>query len=127
MKLRLGFCVMLWLALSMSATWAWAQQQWTSDDVRQAARNARHVREVTCIFTVEVGGSGFNPYTPHSDDRIVGPGGLSSVGLLSQFRTRGYDDPYSPYEVAAFIDTVLDDGNGGNWPYLKTWIETGRC
>jgi len=115
--------LILWGTISQTS----AQQLWTSDDVRQAAVSARHSREIMCIFMVEIGGSGFNPYTPHADSRIVGPGGLSSVGLMPQFRTRGYDDPINPYQVAAYIDSVLDDGGGGNWPYLKSWIDTGRC
>ena len=114
---------MLW----SSAAWASAQQQWTPDDVREAAREARHSREITCIFTVEVGGHGFNPYTPHGDAGVIGPGGLSSFGLLPQFQSRGYDDPYNPYQVASYIDSVLDEGRGGNWPYLKAWLDAGRC
>ena len=114
---------MLW----SSAAWASAQQQWTPDDVREAAREARHSREVMCIFAVEIGGHGFNPYTPHADAGVIGPGGLSSAGLLPQFRSRGYDDPYNPYEVATYIDSVLDQGGAGNWPYLRAWLDAGRC
>jgi len=119
--------VILAVALGSAIEQASAQQQWTSDDVRQAAREARHQREVTCIFTVEVGGAGFNPYTPHGDAGVVGPGGLSASGLLPHFRSRGYDDPFNPYQVATYIDTAIDEGRGGNWPYLRTWLEAGRC
>jgi hypothetical protein len=76
---------------------------------------------------MEVGGLGFNPYAPHSDPAIVGPGGLSASGLLPHFRSRGFDDPYNPYQVSTYIDSALDDGRGSNWPYLRSLIESGRC
>ena len=110
----------------MSA-WASAQQEWTPEDVRQAAREAQHSREITCIFAAEVGGGGFNPYVVHSDPRIIGPGGLATFGLLPQFRSRGYDDPFNPYQVAAYIDAVIDGGGGSAWPYLLSSLDTGRC
>ena len=46
--------MVLWSVISQAS----AQQIWTADDVRQAAINARHTREIMCIFTVEIGGGG---------------------------------------------------------------------
>ena len=93
-------------------------QSFTSDDVHAAAAEARHSATVTRIFRTEIGGVGYNPYAPHSDSRVVGPGGLCSCGLLGEFTRRGYTDPHDPYQVAAYIDQVLDEGRACNWRYL---------
>lgn len=103
------------------------QPAWTPDDVRAAGAQARHAREVTCIFRAEVGGVGWDPYARHTDAGVFGPGGLATYGLLPQFFAYGYEDRYSPYEVADYIDRVLDDGRGSNWPYLRGYLASGRC
>lgn len=107
---------------------AFAQEQrWTADDVRAAMAQAQHPRELRCIFTAEIGGVGFNPYAVHGDAGVYGPGGLATYGLLPQFYAYGYGDRYSPYEVADYIDQVLDEGRGGNWPYLRGRLASGVC
>lgn len=100
--------------------------------MKQAAQEARHSREITCIFRAEVGGYGFDPYVPHTDAGVFGPGGLATYGLLPEFTrwtaARGEDpNRYSPYQVARYIDWVLDEGRGRNWPYLASWLASGRC
>lgn len=115
------------LAIAIAAPARAADVAWTAVDVHQAADTARHSREVTCIFQAEIGGVGFNPYAPHGDERIYGPGGLASNGLLPQFTAWGYEDRYDPYEVAEYIDRVLDEGRGQNWPYLSGRLRSGAC
>ena len=104
------------LALSTPVTSA---ESFTSDDVHAAAAGAKHSATVTRIFRTEIGGVGYNPYAPHSDSRVVGPGGLCSCGSLGELTRRGFTDPYDPYQVAAYIDQVLDEGRAHNWPYLR--------
>lgn len=108
-------------------------QVWTAEDVHIAAADSQHSREVTCIFKHEIGGVGYNPYAIHSDPNVYGPGGLASFGLLNEFTRftsarNEIADRYNPYQVANYIDYVLDTpSRQSNWPYLRTALATGRC
>lgn len=95
-----------------------APARFTPDDVHQAASSSRHPSTMSLIFRLEIGGVGYDPYATHSDSRCVGPGALCSFGLLGEFGRRGFTDPHSPYQVARYIDQVLDEGRACNWPYL---------
>lgn len=98
--------------------------RWTRDDVLVASSQARHSAAIACIFRYEVGGVGYDPYAIHMDSRVYGPGGLAAFGLLPEFNRRGFTDPYSPYEVAAYLDQVADEGRlAGNYPEVRD----GRC
>jgi hypothetical protein len=112
------------LAITLALTTA---QGFTAEDVHEAARQARNQREVTCIFRAEIGGVHYNPYAPHSDPLNQGPGGLRTNGLMPQFYAWGYIDHYNPYEVADYIDRVIDQGRHSNWPYLRSYLNSGRC
>lgn len=92
--------------------------RFTPDDVHQAASTSRHPSTMSLIFRLEIGGVGYDPYATHSDSRCVGPGALCSFGLLGEFGRRGFTDPHSPYQVARYIDQVLDEGRACNWAYL---------
>lgn len=104
-----------------------ATQTFTPDDVHTAALQSAHPREIACIFKAEIGGVGYNPYAVHSDPANQGPGGLRTNGLLPQFRAWGYTDHYDPYQVAEYIDRVLAEQRHSNWPYLRSYLNDGRC
>ena len=64
---------------------------------------------------------------PHGDAGVVGPGGLASFGLRPQFYAWDFTDPHNPYQVAEYIDRVLDEGRHENWPYLRARLTNGQC
>lgn len=94
------------------------QPVYNATDVLEAPIGLKHEATITRIFRTEIGGHYYNPYVIHSDTRCVGPGGLCSFGLLPEYYRRGYTDPHNPYDVAEYINWVLENNRACNWPYL---------
>lgn len=99
-------------------SWVSSVQAYNADDVHVAAESARYPVTVAHIFRVEIGGVGYNPHAIHGDLRVLGPGGLCTCGLLPVFYRAGFSDPENPFQVAAFIDQMADEGLLCNWKYL---------
>lgn len=98
-----------------------APLRYTPQDVHAAAASSRHPSTISCIFKKEVGGYGYDPYVTHGQAGVYGPAGLASFGLLPDFNRRGYTDVNNPYQVAAYVDIILDQPGGyRNWPYLSS-------
>lgn len=96
-----------------------SQPTYNSTDVHLAPEGLKHETTIRYIFQREIGGVRYDPYALHTNRQCYGPGGLCEFGLLPEFHRRGYIDRYNPYEVALYIDSVLEEGRHSNWPYLR--------
>ena len=119
-----GVRVRVWAFTLSVASSERADATMTAEDTHSAIEraSARHgvpVELLTCLVSVETGGT-FSPYAVGDGGQSLGPAQLYSGGLLSAFYAAGYTDPFDPYEALDYMAGVVADG-GGPWNWYTAW------
>jgi hypothetical protein len=95
------------------------QVGYTRDDTYQALYDAAHANGVAHarlyrIVACETGYT-FNPYSVGDRGQSLGAAQLHRRGRLGDFYSRGYSDPFNPYEAIDYLAVSINEGDARYW------------